>query len=940
MENIQIDAVCAAKSLDENWYRAKIVEILPEDCKVQYIDYGNSEIVSKTYIKKLDPQFYPFYEQAVVCGLGLASLEDVVLDELKNHVVNQELGVTLTLDDIGWISEITVDGKNINQTLIKMKLSESIIMEEKESKPECAAKPENKSISALVSHIDSPGQFWLQLMSEMEKLDELGSKIQAEIPNLVDLTNCDIGKTCIAKYSADEQYYRAIILDSDSDIITVRFTDYGNTDVLDNAPGNLKCLPEDLAVVKPYVIKSSVNAFPASMGEWTEAATSLFTQLIGDKEKPIEATTILVDSTTYVDIHVNGINVTEKLVEAGYAVLNEKQNDGKLLTCFTSHINSPSEFWVHLESSVGDLELVSEQLAGAENFDPITEIEEEVICAAKFPDDDNWYRAKIIIHGSDGTEVLFMDYGNASLTDELRNLPEKLKNMPALSRKCALQKPANIKSWSKAAELKFSELAAEGATVFHISFVATGDISIVELYLDNKSITEQLIPLCDTGSGIIEEEPVEKNKILPTVHITCSNGPKDFWIQYSSYADQLNTVMNALMAAEDFDALDDKMLGCLCVSLFSDDNMWYRSSIISVDADEIEVIHIDYGLKAKTNNLKRIPEELINIPPLAKNCLLGKSDKFNQNQCKIFAEITSKQSQIFYVEILDSSEEPETVNLFTKQNDDFVNILTILEDKKNNDLVSDVSVSPIANSEEKTLDEQNDVLKYSVDFKVEFNPVEPEVTNSELILDSSDDTIDVQIDNEPLNDAEDKQSNDIMKNDNDSNLVVDSEKIQFEETTIDSKEHKAENVEIKTENTLEESKISDTNSDSQLKLSNDVVEPTDVPENDIAEKVLNVTDSSVSESICNLSIENQTLEMEDSKDSSDSSSSTITEKDSVTENLELVDSVKKDPKDITPNNDNDTILTKPKIVVDASNNAVDDNPEFKKKEKVVVEDLD
>ncbi|XP_077292792.1 tudor domain containing protein [Arctopsyche grandis] len=675
----EIDEICAAQARDGNWYRAKIIEVLSNECEVLFIDYGNKEKIQLSSMKMLDTRFLAPYEQAMLVSLGIIPLNDSIVDELKTLTNEQELQVKLSLGDIGWVADIVIDNVSVAQTLTKMKLCDDSTVCENSSEKEDA---KNEMISVLVSHIDSPGQFYLHLSSDMDLIDDLDITLQKEAPTLENLVDCEIGKYCIAKYSADEQYYRAIILDSDSDIITVRFTDFGNTDVLNIEPGNLKCIPKHLSDIKSYSMKCSINASPTGMGEWTEQATTLFTQSIGKRENPIQAKIILRDVTTYVDLFVNDINITSKIVGAGFAT-TEKQSNGEMPTCFASHVNSPSEFWVQLENSVNDLELVSDQLTNADDFAPITEIEEEVICAAKFPEDNSWYRAKIIIHGSDGTEVLFMDYGNASLTNELRNLPENLKNMPALSRKCALQKPSNIKMWSKEAELKFAELAADGATIFHVSFIASGDLSIVELYLNNKPITEELVSLCEVHSAVVADKiPETSVDIMPSVHIVHCHGPDDFWVQHNTSTNQLNTVMNVLINAENFETLDDAKDGDSCISLFSEDNLWYRSKILDIGDCGTEVLHIDYGTTAIADTLKQVPKELMEIPPLAEHCTLplqDNLDKFDKKDCERFAELSAKQSQQFYLEVLDSSTDPKKINLYIKQDGKFVNFIQNLQ---------------------------------------------------------------------------------------------------------------------------------------------------------------------------------------------------------------------------------------------------------------------
>ena len=47
LANRSVGSVCLAQyKLDEQWYRAEVLEILNESVKVQFVDYGNTDAVS------------------------------------------------------------------------------------------------------------------------------------------------------------------------------------------------------------------------------------------------------------------------------------------------------------------------------------------------------------------------------------------------------------------------------------------------------------------------------------------------------------------------------------------------------------------------------------------------------------------------------------------------------------------------------------------------------------------------------------------------------------------------------------------------------------------------------------------------------------------------------------------------------------------------------
>jgi staphylococcal nuclease domain-containing protein 1 len=56
-KNVFIGEVCAAKFVDDQWYRAKVEKITGTDVQVLYIDYGNRDTVPRTKCGALPGSF-------------------------------------------------------------------------------------------------------------------------------------------------------------------------------------------------------------------------------------------------------------------------------------------------------------------------------------------------------------------------------------------------------------------------------------------------------------------------------------------------------------------------------------------------------------------------------------------------------------------------------------------------------------------------------------------------------------------------------------------------------------------------------------------------------------------------------------------------------------------------------------------------------------------
>lgn len=772
LTTLEVDGLCAVKSVDGNWYRATIVSVQETEVKVQYPDYGNTESFPKESIKKLDSKFYEPCAQALVASLGLVALQDNTLSTFIEWTTEKEIQATLSFGNDGWLASLHLDGVDLAVKLVNEKLAApQVITNEEEEKVEPAVEepislPEGCT-QVYISHIDTPGHFWLQMLDKVEKIDEIQAELQTNAETYADIENRELGTLCAAKYLADDQWYRAEILDSDSDITTIRFIDYGNTDVLDNQPGLIKELPEHLKVIERYAVKSSVNAVPTGTGQWSEPASDYFTQLVGDLSAPVDVVIVLKDVTTYVDIFVNGQNLTDKLVSEGHATRSEETECGDLPSCFASHVNSPSEFWIQLESAAPELQTMESAMVDAENFPQLETKEEGVICAAKYPEDGAWYRAQVIVDGSEGTEVLFMDYGNASIANELRNLPDELKVKPALSRKCALQKPRDIKSWSRKSEIKFNELAAEGATIFNVQFIASGDISIVELYLEGKSVTEELVGLCEEVP--ISERPTPVGEDLHNNGKICYvNSVEEFYVQLEDSVDELDKVIEKLGDAAEFEPISELKVGSICAALWFEDEQWYRAKILEFCDVGYHVQFIDYGNKAKCEEFRQLPEELSLIHPLAKCCCLAgfPQDSTLQESGRNKLDDYAAEVTTFRIEFLDTTREPVLVKMFAEDKD--VVSLIVADNNDNN------TNSKIGNSTEHDISKETTLESADP----EGNPIEEKETKSSEVLENTA---------EKDKDVKDKLEENTKTDINATNQVV-------EETILDSEYPPEENL--------------------------------------------------------------------------------------------------------------------------------------------------
>ncbi|XP_047349819.1 maternal protein tudor-like isoform X3 [Vespa velutina] len=669
----EIDMLCAVKSVDGYWNRAKVIKFTDKSVYVNFIDYGNTQEVSIESLMELDPQFFVPYQLAINASLTV-TLNGTLSEQiniLQDQLFNRNLTANFSNVNKKWIVELFDNEEKISDKFRSMNLVK--LSAENESKNDQLIA--GKKYNVCVSHIDSPSQFWIQLTNEAEFLRQKYLELQADISTcpLIDGI-LEENSLCVAVYSIDNMWYRAEVLDADEDITTVRFIDYGNTDVIDNKSGNIRTLTDNLKSMKRYATKSRLDIIPVDSEDWSEATCDRFSNLVMTADS-LEALIIADSIPKRVELFVNDKSISEILVEEHHAVRIYAEQDliDEIVeleldphSAFVSHINSPSEFWVQEEKSIADLEVMSDRFMVADMFPKVDEIKENLLCVAKFPEDEQWYRARVISHNNGETKVIYIDYGNSAISTEIRAIPEDLVKIAPLSRRCCLALPDGVTEWSNKACQEFTKLAADGATIFLLDVLKEQETSLVRLTLNEKNITDLLAIFCEQRITNIEERlPPLGEENSPNVVVSHVNTPAEFWIQAEASIAELEVMSDRLQAAPSFLPLTNLENGTICAAKYPDDEQWYRAKILSQNGSGVNVLYIDYGNTAINTELRILPEDIVNIPTLSKRCALQIPHyilSWSEEACKTFKDLAADGATMFQFEILDN-EDPMHVKL-------------------------------------------------------------------------------------------------------------------------------------------------------------------------------------------------------------------------------------------------------------------------------------
>lgn len=214
----------------------------------------------------------------------------VFLPVSTDNLLEQNVALQLVFNNDRWEGSIIQQEVQLEQSetlqenqIPADQVTQSETPKDSVTSPQDMQSHESSGIAVILTHIDSPSEFYLQLSEETESINALQSDLQNAAPDLPVLDNPSAGVLCAAPYSLDQQWYRAQVLDADADITTVRFVDYGNTDVLSNSSTSVKLLPPELLALEQHARRCSLNVKPCGE-EWTPTATSRFEQLTEEAE--------------------------------------------------------------------------------------------------------------------------------------------------------------------------------------------------------------------------------------------------------------------------------------------------------------------------------------------------------------------------------------------------------------------------------------------------------------------------------------------------------------------------------------------------------------------------------------------------------------------------------------------------------------------------------
>uniref|UniRef100_A0A8C6S2X8 Tudor domain-containing protein 6 n=1 Tax=Nannospalax galili TaxID=1026970 RepID=A0A8C6S2X8_NANGA len=398
-------------------------------------------------------------------------------------------------------------------------------------KPDDSCKAElevGSTVEVRVSHVETPGSFWCQLMRNVLGFTTLMRNIDDYCKN-TPAPYEGSSRACLAKRTANGRWSRALINGVQSfEHVKVVFVDYGDKDVV--SMKHIYSISEEFLKVRAQAFRCSLYNLIQPAGEnpfvWDEKAIQAFSGFVDNawhNNLELKCTIFALASGhdeelfNVVDLLTPFQSACRFLVEKRLARPVKLQKPlepsvqlhsyyysthdikvGSKELVYITHVDDPWTFYCQLARNTNILEQLSYniiQLSKVLLNLKMSSLIPRTLCLAKYTD-GNWYRG--IIKQKEPNKVFFVDFGNTYVaSDALLPIPQDAYDvllLPMQAVKCSLSDihgriPDEVTAW-------FQETVLDKSLKALVVAKDPDGRLIIELYDDsiqiNASINEKL----------------------------------------------------------------------------------------------------------------------------------------------------------------------------------------------------------------------------------------------------------------------------------------------------------------------------------------------------------------------------------------------------------------------------------------------------------------
>lgn len=663
MDNVKSgDTVVAKFSEDEAWYRAYVENIQDSNTTVRFVDYGNTDKVSKSELFKVAENFLQVPAQALRCNLsGVKPLQSgwsADTKDIMQSLVPEAVKVKFESKnpDGTWVVSLSAGDVDVAEELIQAAVarrevfSTSTASEVTSQFPQQTPLQEGSTHQVFVSHVNSPASFYCQLVQNSEKLDTLLGEIEEQAEMFDPVNSLSEGMACMAKYSADEAWYRSVIARVSGNTADVLFVDYGNSESTSK---------DDICNIPPGLFKLEAQAIHCRLNN-PDGVGDGFEDQVADKEMTIKVVSPSPSCLTVDLFFEDGKPLSESAsstresssMEAPvYEHVDYAEPPGTQFKCFATYVKSPSRIYLQKDGCEGSLESMTANLQEVMgNCSSLVNPRSGQICGTVYSEDKAWYRGVIEEVNAGKAKIRFIDYGNSEEAEisSLKVLPSELALLPPFAYPCSLHGVSPLEGeWSSEVTSQLETLIVDKELTCTF---ATG--TEVKLEVEDKDVGKSLqeaglVKYEESSIASEDVQPVGVNslekQVVPTEPVTSfvSHTDKEkFYLQLSSQEGELGEMIEKIQVHCDKSApLSEVALGDYCCAKFTTDNSWYRAHVKDIRGDTVDVLFIDFGNSdsVSKDNLRSLG---FDCPALAYHCCLSGCTSMSTQQQELFSKLT------------------------------------------------------------------------------------------------------------------------------------------------------------------------------------------------------------------------------------------------------------------------------------------------------------
>ncbi|XP_063186684.1 tudor domain-containing protein 6 [Chroicocephalus ridibundus] len=349
------------------------------------------------------------------------------------------------------------------------------------------------TVNVIVSYVENPNYFWCQLSRNCHDLKVLMAEIQEYCKNSSHPHTWP-NSVCLAQYSEDEKWYRALIISevTSAEKVEVIYVDYGNRELVSLT--NLRSTNERFLRLEAQAFRCSLYNLIQPNGHdpfaWDEEAIQAFQEFVDTSSSHFELKCTIFalasinnkELFNIVDLMTPFQSACWFLTERGVARPLSPQKSlvssvqlhsyyysmhgikiGSEEDVYITHVEDPWTFYCQLERCADVLAQLTDSIGRlSETMTSLKTLQKPGrLCLAKYTD-NHWYRG-VVMKTKPNTEVFFVDFGNTETIekDHLLPLPRDACDvllLPMQAIKCSLSDISNVPkeatTWFKEAVLE------------------------------------------------------------------------------------------------------------------------------------------------------------------------------------------------------------------------------------------------------------------------------------------------------------------------------------------------------------------------------------------------------------------------------------------------------------------------------------------------------